>query len=121
MKERRERRTSLETKKEWNGMEEMNQGTMCRNDKQISSHAPIPINWQQRPGMLCAGLQGLVQVQEGGRSGSMAYNYLSSQGVHGNQMVWASGISGRRTTEGSNYRPLFKFRNETKRNEVEKL
>ena len=105
---------------EWSGMEETNRSTMYRNDKQISSHVPIPINWQQRPGVLCIGLQGLVQVQEGGRSGSMVYNYLSSQGVRGNQMVWASGISGR-TTEGSNYRPLFKFRNGTKRNEVEKL
>lgn len=32
MKEGSER-TSLRTKKKWNGKEEMNQDTMCRNDK----------------------------------------------------------------------------------------
>lgn len=51
----------------------------------------------------------------------MAAWFTMTYGVHGNQIVWASEISGKRTT-GSNYRPLFtKFRNETKRNKVEKL
>lgn len=114
--------------KKWNGKEEMNQDTTCRNGKEISLHVPIPINWQQLLGALCVGrLQDhwfselMSTLGTGGRSGSLAYNYLSHHEARGNQIVWATGTSGR-TMGGSNYRPLFhKFRNKTRRNEAEKL
>lgn len=94
----------------------MNQDTMCTNEEETSSHAPISINWQQLLGVLCVeGLHGQSRFSElqstvstGGRSGSMANNYLSFRGVHGIQTVSASGISGKRVMVGSRCRPLFK-------------